>query len=106
MSVNYVKLRDGSWGIRLEQESPVVPGQAVVVHKRDSTTKKEVIAKVLWEGNGVALCTIVKQVSSAQMPSSDRGRLRGRRTGCACGSIEGEYHDWYCKTCKFDELDQ
>jgi hypothetical protein len=37
--------------------------------------------------------------------SSSRGPSRGRRTGCACGSIEGEYHDWYCASCRFDELD-
>lgn len=30
----------------------------------------------------------------------------GKRTGCACGSIEGEYHDYYCSSCLFEELDQ
>jgi len=35
-----------------------------------------------------------------------RGSLRGKWTGCAYGSIEGEYRPWYCESCRFDELDQ
>ncbi len=28
---------------------------------------------------------------AASRPTSDRGSLRGRRTGCSCGSIDGEH---------------
>ena len=43
---------------------------------------------------------------AAPRPAVSRTSPRGRRTGCSCGSIEGEYHDWYCASCRFDEIDQ
>lgn len=46
------------------------------------------------------------RVLESSAPARSGGSSRGRRTGCACGSIEGEYHDYYCDSCRFDELDQ
>ena len=63
----YAKLRDGSWGVRVT--GPAAAGQSVTVRKKDGTSKVERIAAVVWEGDGVTLCSI---------------EARERRGGCAC----------------------
>ena len=37
--------------------------------------------------------------------SRPRGSFRGRRTGCSCGSIEGQVRRTDCARCRFDEID-
>jgi hypothetical protein len=103
MSASFTKLRDGSWGLRIVANS-IVPGTTVQVRKKSGQTDTKTIGRVVWSGNGVFLCTIQPDTHSSHRGT--RGSIRGRRTGCACGSIEGEYHDWYCNSCRFEELDQ
>lgn len=57
MSITYANLKSGNWGVRVIGETPR-PGQNVTVTKKDGGTKTEVIAQVLWQGDGVALCSI------------------------------------------------
>lgn len=106
MLASYTKLRDGSWGIRVQGSAKA--GQVVVVRKKDNTSKDETIERVLWTGDGISLCSIGRsqQTRASNSRGGQQGSLRGRRTGCACGSIEGEYHPWYCESCRFEELDQ
>jgi hypothetical protein len=70
----YTKLRNDTWGIRVQ--GPAVPGDTVEVTTRAGETKKEVVEKVVWEGDGVTICAIVRTEASA--PS------RPRRGQCAC----------------------
>lgn len=52
----YTKLRDGSWGLRVQ--GTATPGQAVVAVKRSGETKVETVARVLWTDGSVSLCSI------------------------------------------------
>jgi hypothetical protein len=42
----YAKLRDGSWGVRVQ--GAAASGDVVVVTKRDGTSKTETIGRVVW----------------------------------------------------------
>lgn len=65
----YAKLRSGDWGVRASV--PVEPGAVVQVTKQSGEVKDEIIDKVLWRGEGIALCSI-------------RQRPRKHAGGCAC----------------------
>lgn len=104
MAASFTKLKSGDWGIYVDGTAK--EGQTVNVSKKDGTTQECVVAKVLWKGKGKSLCAIEQRQKAAASSGNSGRSSRGRRTGCACGSIEGEYHDWYCESCRFDELDQ
>lgn len=59
---SYAKLRDGSWGIRVQ--GAAAPGETITVTKRSGETKQETVARVLWSGNGVSLCSIERDGGS------------------------------------------
>lgn len=51
------KLDDGSWGVWVEKRK-VKEGSIVGVKKADGEITEETIDKVIWEGDGVRLCTV------------------------------------------------
>jgi hypothetical protein len=88
MSATYTKLKSGEWGIRVT-EGTVTEGQTVTVTKKSGETKEEVVAKVVWSGNGVTLCAI--RASAPGRPAGGRPRspsyaprAGGRRRVCLC----------------------
>ena len=84
MMASYTKLKDGSWGIRVD--GTVAPGSVVTVTKKDGTRNTEKVAKVLWTGNGVALCSIAPKDAKPQSQPSSRSRVAGRKYECPeCG---------------------
>lgn len=98
---SYTKLRDGSWGVRVQQAAAPTSGVTITVTTKAGAVKTETIGRVLWSGNGVHICT----VSSTR--SSSRG---GKWTGCSCGSREDDAGDLIpssrnCKQCDFDAYD-
>jgi len=80
-TATYTKLKDGSWGVRSTRS--LAAGSTVVVAKRDGTLKVETVARVVWTGNGVWLCSLC-----ASSASPAPRRQSGARTGCSCGSRE------------------
>ena len=77
----YTKLHDGNWGVRVEGSAKA--GDRVTVSKKSGESKTETIARVLWSGNGITLCSIDSGVSS------DR-KTAGRAGMCAdCGQMPG-----------------
>lgn len=50
----YTKLRDGSWGVRVEGSVPKA-GTTVTVSKKDGSSKTETLARLVWSGNGISL---------------------------------------------------
>jgi hypothetical protein len=93
----YTKLRNDTWGIRVK--GPAVPGDTVEVTTKAGETKKEVVERVLWEGDGVTICAVVRTESSSAGPRPRRAPCivvedgeapsRPRRAPCAC-------HDQNC----------
>lgn len=96
----YTKLRSGEWGIRVTEDEPPEEGTVVTVSKSNGEKKTETVDKVIWSGDGVHLCSI-KRAAKAKAPAP-AGSLRNRRTGCACGSIEGDPQDTDCFSCRQD----
>ena len=64
MTATYTKLKDDSWGIRVQGGTPKA-GQSITVEKKSGEKKIEIVQKVLWTGNGVTLCSVAKSASAA-----------------------------------------
>ena len=80
---SYTKLRDGSWGIRVPESLRATAGDVVTVTKASGEIKDEIVARVLWTGQGISLCSI--QQSAARASGSSR-RSSGNRGYCdECG---------------------
>lgn len=56
MKATFTKLKNGDWGVRVEGE--VTEGQSIVVTKKDGSTDVKTIQKVLWNKDGISLCSI------------------------------------------------
>lgn len=74
---SYTKLRDGSWGVRVEDA--VAAGQIVEVTTKAGAKKTETIGRVIWSGNGVSICPVTATGRSANGKS-----IFGKRT-CKTG---------------------
>lgn len=99
MNATYTKLRDGTWGVKVPSIK-AISGQKITVSKKSGDTKTEVIGRIIWEGDGVCICTISS--GGAQRKS------RSPRTGCSCGSREdgtNAYGRDNCRQCDFDIFD-
>lgn len=57
MAATYSKLRDGSWGVRVTGTRPA-EGAEIEVTKKDGTTNKAKVGKVLFSGDGFHLCSV------------------------------------------------
>lgn len=80
MPATYTKLRDGSWGIRCDGEAAKAgPGNAITVTTKAGQAKSETIARVLWSGEGVSVCTIAQRQRPQNEASGDRRREVFRR---------------------------
>jgi hypothetical protein len=108
----YTKLRDGSWGVRAPAGTKA--GDPITVTKRDGTTKPERVERVLWEGDGIALCAIAPSAPSAK--SGGYSAQRVSRAGGAsdrCRECRGPIRHapehramgGLCGSCAFDEYD-
>lgn len=109
MTASFTKLRDGDWGVRAPAGTK--RGDILDVRKRDGSISTVEVERVLWTGNGIALCSIYDD-RPAYRRSSGSGRSGGRRSGgCAgCGGPvrDAAHHramEGYCGSCAFDEFD-
>lgn len=59
MNATYTKLRDGSWGLRIQGITDNL--NAVTVTKKSGESKTEYVDRILWRGNGIMLATIAKK---------------------------------------------
>lgn len=108
MNATYTKLRTGEWGVKISGVSTPVsftPNYSVTVTKKDGTQKSERIAKIVWQGEGVAVCAITKQATTYTVNRNSDvyvGRNGNEMVrGCsACRSLGR-----MCKQCYFDEYD-
>lgn len=89
---SYTKLRDGSWGVRVEGKATV--GMSVDVTKRDGSVKRETVSAVKWTGQDrdtgrdVSICAVVPSARPSP-PASPRpaqyAKPAARRNWRPCG---------------------
>lgn len=79
---SYTKLKSGEWGIRVP--GTATAGQTVNVVTKAGKSKTETIARVVWTGNGVSLCTVVQRGADAPTTAA-RGSRRGGNVCAECG---------------------
>lgn len=60
----WTKLKDGSWGIRIEGVAN--PGETIWVSRKDGGRAPVVVGQILWTGGGVMLAT--KGVKGKTLP--------------------------------------
>lgn len=72
MTASYTKLKNESWGVRV-QGAAVKPGQTISVKKQSGEVKSETIEKIVWTGNGVSLCSIKRATAGSTAKPAQRG---------------------------------
>lgn len=80
--ITYGKLKDGTWGLRVEGTS-VSAGASVVVRKKDGSTKTEVVASIVWQGTTRSgqpgmLCTIERVERPEPLSVDGSPAIRGQ----------------------------
>jgi hypothetical protein len=91
MTTTYTKLKDGSW--RLHTTATVREGDSVTVTKKDGGTKRETVARVLWGGNGVSLCSLAfprRGRSERERRCSSTTQQTSARTWTALATLAAE----------------
>ena len=76
MTATPAKLKDGSWGARVVGAPN--PGDVVVVTTKAGKTWQARVERVVWQGDGVALC-----VTTGAAGQAHGGRTSSRRCGCS-----------------------
>ena len=86
MQASWTKLKSGAWGIKTRGDAPK-PGEAVTVTKANGETRTVTVARVIWRGEGVALCSIEGNDNSTRSNGSNGGSSGGRssRAWAPCG---------------------
>lgn len=69
MAVTFTKLKSGEWGLRVEGTAK--PGDLVTVSKKDGSKESKMVGKIIWNGNGITLCTIA---AAAYTPQAGKRR--------------------------------
>ena len=75
MQATPTKLRNGSWGARV-QSTDVAEGDTVTVTTRAGKTWQATVERVLWTGDGVSVCATTSLDRSAS--ASSRNGVFGR----------------------------
>ncbi len=99
MKATYSKLRDGSWGVRVE--GTVSEGASVTVTKKSGESKSETIRRVLWSGGGISLCAIGGSNGHSHTSSRSHSHSYEDRVCRDCGH-DGDGcadMDCTCRTC-------
>lgn len=79
MKATYTKLNSGDWGIRVEGAPEA--GAEVTVSKKDGSEKIETVTAVIWQGEGIAICSIEQARKRGGCNCEEQGCCRPR---CHC----------------------
>lgn len=88
----WMRLRDGSWGLR--GPASMTEGSLVTVTRRDGSSSQERVARVLWRGESEAYASVVQR-GERRAPVRQRGAwsegtyVGGR--GCDGHATAGRY---------------
>jgi hypothetical protein len=83
---SYVKLADGSWGVRLPSSMPATLGQQVTVETKGGKRKQETIAAVVETDERGTICAVVQAARAPRLPS------KVGETGAYSSEFEGSKH--------------
>ncbi len=84
MTATPAKLRDGTWGARVQ--GPVSQGDVVTVTTKAGKTWQAKVTRVVWTDGAVAVCATA---SMDRPEGSSRGfRQRASNGECQCGACE------------------
>lgn len=90
----YTKLKDGSWGLRIEGSA--TPGQTVSISTKGGAVKTEIVGAVLWTGKDnktkqtISLCSKSEGSLAKSYRRPGDGGPRGSQPCYMCGS-------YYCE---------
>jgi hypothetical protein len=73
LNATYTKLRNGTWGAKV-MSAAVNPGDAITVTKKSGETKSEIVSKVFYRGEDIAIVSLRKGASEKKEPSTGRSR--------------------------------
>lgn len=100
MEVSFTKLRSGDWGVRVK--GSVKPKQWVTVATRSGRSSRVQIDRIIWQGEGAMLCSVIPENPHQRGVRTDRCR------GCGGPYRDADHHiamEGYCGHCAFDEFD-
>ena len=73
----YMKLRDGSWGLRVPDSCHAMSGTVVVAKTAAGAVKNETVGDVLFKDvDGTAVCTMSRNQSDRRRPREPYRRFR------------------------------
>lgn len=101
LNATYTKLRNGTWGAKVTSDA-VNPGDEITVTKKSGETKSEIVSKVFFRGNGIAIVSLRKSASESTTSApkyARRGRYRYSAPRgicedapcCGCCDVGGGY---------------
>lgn len=93
MNATYTKLRSGEWGIRVEGD--IRSGNSILVRKKNGEAKPETVDRVIWCGDGITLCSVLRGRSGSGGGTRTSGKVCWE-TGARCYSTDGSP---YCDEC-------
>ncbi len=70
MKATFTKLRDGSWGIRVQ--GVVHTGDIVTVDRKSGVPVATGVGEIVWSGNGVTICKASKTAGSSSKQPKGR----------------------------------
>ncbi len=87
LNASPARLRDGSWGARVSSET-VSLGDTVTITTRSGKSWTARVVRVLWTGDGVAICA-----TESDPPTRSRPRRRPRYVPCGYPGCRPDYCD-------------
>jgi len=84
MEARFARLNTGAWGIRIVGAAPAA-GAKVVVAKRDGSRSTVVIDRVVWQSDGIVLCSIGATGAGSGSGSGGGHSQRSRSGWRPCG---------------------
>jgi hypothetical protein len=86
-TATWTRLRDGSWGVRGEN---LVPGNPVVVTRKDGTRSTVTVGEIVWVGHSVGQDNLVLATVEVTRPRKATPRPAPRPQSFGCEACDGE----------------
>lgn len=98
-----MKLKSGAWGARASSEA-VRAGDVLCITTKAGKSWDAMISRVIWAGNGVAICATERKASNPCAPQKNSSHYTAEQAGCSrcCETATRRAQIWedceYCGT--------